>query len=141
MHDEFGSSRGDEAVVAAVREESVVEPEAALVDERYEYRLMLVERCRDDLQRVLVPGEVGVILDPENDSFAEGLCVMLGASGLTMTFASIPAESLLAGLASTNAELGRALGKAPPSGHSWVVVVGRGSAGMALVPTVSSCLN
>jgi hypothetical protein len=137
MHDEHGTPRGDETVCS----DATSEPEVAVVDERYEYRLALVERCRDDLQRVLVPGEVAVILDPQGDSFAHSLCVMLGSSGHTLTFASIPAESLLAGLANTNAELGRALEQSPPAGYSWVVVVGRGSAGMALFPTVSGCLN
>ena len=138
MHDEYGTPRGDETVIGS---EATSKPETGPVDERYEYRLALVERCRDDLQRVLEPGEIAVILDPEDDSFAQSLCLMLGATGLTLTFASIPAESLLAGLASTNAELGKALEQAPPVGYSWVVVVGRGGAGMALFPTVSGCLN
>jgi hypothetical protein len=138
MNDEYGTPRDE---VTAVVSETSAEPEVSVVDERYEYRLQLVERCRDDLQRVLVAGEIAVILDPQDDSFAQSLCMVLGASGDTLTFASIPAESLLAGLANTNAELSQALSKAPPVGYSWVVVVGRGSAGMALFPTVSSCLN
>jgi len=138
MHDEYGTPRGNTAVIGSGASSA---HEAELVDQRYEYRLALVERCRDDLQRVLVPGEIAVILDPEGDSFARSLCLMLGASGDKLAFASIPPESLLAGLASTNPELGRALEQAPPAGFSWVVVVGRGSAGMALFPTVSSCLN
>ena len=137
MHDEYGTPRGGGKLVGG---EAASESEA-FVDERYEYRLALVERCRDDLQRVLVPGDVAVILDPENDSFAQSLCFMLGGTGDTLTFASIPAESLMAGLANTNAELGKALSQSPPVGYSWVVVVGRGSAGMALFPTVSGCLN
>lgn len=136
--DEYGTPRGDEMVIG---DAATPEQESVVIDERYEYRLRLVERCRDELQRVLVPGEIAVILDPENDSFAHSLCVMLGASGHTLAFASIPAQSLLAGLASTNAELSVALEKAPPVGYSWVVVVGRGSAGMALFPTVSTSLN
>ena len=138
MHDEHGTPRDDEMVISS---EATSKPETSFVDERYEYRLTLVERCRDDLQRVLVPGEIAVILDPQDDSFAQSLCLMLGATGDTLTFASIPAESLLAGLASTNAELGKALEQRPPAGYSWVVVVGRGSAGMALFPTENSCLN
>ncbi len=116
-------------------------PAAPLRDERYEYRLALVERCRAELQRVTIEGEIAVILDPENDAFASGLCRMLGGAGSTLTFASLPAESLLVGLGRANPELARALEAPPPVGFSWVVVVGRGSAGMALFPTLGSALN
>jgi hypothetical protein len=101
----------------------------------------LVERCRTELQRVTVAGEIAVVLDPEGDAFASDLCQMLGASGLALTFASLPAECLVMGLGTTNPDLARALEAPAPVGFSWVVVVGRGSAGMALFPTSSSALN
>ncbi len=112
-----------------------------LRDERYEYRLALVERCRAELQRVTIEGEIAVVLDPENDVFAGELCRMLGGAGTTLTFASLPAESLIVGLGQTNPDLAKALEASPPVGFSWVVVVGRGSAGMALFPTRGSALN
>jgi hypothetical protein len=138
MHEHLGTTAGSESQTS--EDKPTLEP-APLRDERYEYRLELVERCRAELQRVTIAGEIAVILDPENDAFAGGLCRMLGGAGNALTFASLPAESLIVGLGSANPELAKALEAPPPVGFSWVVVVGRGSAGMALFPTCGSALN
>jgi hypothetical protein len=137
MHDQ-GLPVGSESLAGDDKPAHEVAP---LRDERYEYRLALVERCRTELQQVVIAGEIAVVLDPENDAFASDLCRMLGASGSTLTFASLPAECLVMGLGTTNPDLARALEAPPPIGFSWVVVVGQGSAGMALFPTASSALN
>lgn len=99
-----------------------------------EYRTALVERCRAELGAALVPGEVGIIVDPAGDAFAQGICRMLGASETEITCASIPAASLAAGLRSSQPDLARALSDTPPFGMRWVVVVGRGAAALALMP-------
>ncbi|HEV8247649.1 MAG TPA: hypothetical protein VGP93_17865 [Polyangiaceae bacterium] len=138
MHDQVEMPIADELPSSDTQP---LPPQAPVRDERYEYRLALVERCREELQRVTIEGDVAVVIDPEGDAFAGGLCRMLGASGSTLTFASLPAESLLMGLGRTNPELAAALTAQPPVGFSWVVVVGRGGAGMALFPTQGSSLN
>jgi hypothetical protein len=109
-----------------------------------EYRTALVERCRAELGAALVPGEVGIIVDPVGDAFAQGICRLLGASETEVTCACIPAASLAAGLRATQPELARALSDTPPYGMGWIVVVGRGGAALALMPherTARALLN
>jgi len=99
-----------------------------------EYRTALVERCRAELGAALVPGEVGIIVDPAGDAFAQGICRMLGGSETEVTCACIPAASLAAGLRASQPDLARALSDTPPFGMGWIVVVGRGAAALALMP-------
>jgi hypothetical protein len=101
----------------------------------------LLRRCRRELEVLRVPGEVALIVDPEDDPFAARLCTLLGTHGGSLTLSSIPAASLIAGLAGHDDELGPALRRPPPRGHSWVVVIGRGSAGLALLPHAVASLS